>query len=178
MACENCDWGKVNAQFNLAFNCDECDSGRFSSVENTICTDCPQGKFHPSSGKACKSCAAGSIAAIDKQTSCDHCPSGRFQGVDGYYLCNACVAGKWTEGEAGATVCLAKPREALAKAEHKAEDALAEYTAKQATITPAQRANLKADAKAHGSASPERKQGKESRVFANDGSVDDDDSIL
>ena len=83
--------------------CQPCEAGRYQSVSGeSSCNYCPAGKYTDAPGaKRCTECSKGTYGAGDDTSTsghCVHCPAGKFQVYDGNTNCELCPSGKFSAG--------------------------------------------------------------------------------
>ena len=91
---------KVGNDIN-SYTCFDCNRGKISQAEDTICKNCTVGLFQPDTGKgSCRPCEAGTwsnTVGSSSSSNCQKCKKGTYSSAEGatnINSCNACPPGK------------------------------------------------------------------------------------
>jgi hypothetical protein len=87
--CTDCNKGKSAASAGYTYACDECNVGRYSSVNGTI---------------SCTECSAGTVMPLNGSTVCEVCTAGRYQSITGQQICDICIAPTYSSADSVAIV--------------------------------------------------------------------------
>ena len=109
--CLECPLGRRSSIEGLSSECEECKSGRFSSVigkHTQECNRCPPGKMQNMTGQAlCIECPKGYYQDLFEERECLYCPRGWHQRSSGMVRCEPCSPGYYQPkpGESFCTEC-------------------------------------------------------------------------
>ena len=95
--------------------CNACPSGKYSTLNATVCTECGVGKYAAASeatdASTCLDCAAGKYSTATGASladTCTDCGAGKYSTATGSSTCLDCGAGKYSEtvGASQPTTCI------------------------------------------------------------------------
>ncbi|GMH83903.1 hypothetical protein TL16_g09752 [Triparma laevis f. inornata] len=97
--CQSCEAGKFIMETG-SYKCDDCDRGKYSSMNSFECFECAPGRYMNSTGQeSCHECMIGSYAVDYGAFICSTCSPGTYSETMGTVFCIECAAGKYgTDG--------------------------------------------------------------------------------